>query len=403
MLQKSIPRINKGLLGLIFSIGVLLFGQASTYAAMILTHTEFSLPDGYSRPFSIKKGSDDSMWFWATKDDTSSRAYGKITADGEITMYDSPNNFTFPVFHAVGSDGNLWFTESEDVVGYVTPSGVLQTYNRPFDSLPMSMTADQSGNLWFAERRSHKIGYIVPGQPIVTFNAASLSGPSGVIMGPDGKVWFLETFGNKIKSITPDGTITEIVDLAAFGVSPSGLIIDPSDNKALVTMNSNGRVVKIDANGATTTYDLQQNDGIRMAATASGPNERLWYTNTGVDGYGYKESDWDFVTMNSDKKIQSFAQQCDRLWYASTDTSVLGYISGIVTTMNCPWSPDSGGSSGGANNGGSGEGAVSDIKPPSTGYAATSNTTSTILLYMVLLCSVASASVYGYTYYARKR
>jgi streptogramin lyase len=380
---------------------VLLVSQTSAHAAMALTHTEFAMPDGISQPRNIIEGSDGNMWFWATK--TGDKVYGKVTPDGAITTYDAPSNLLLPVFHAVGSDGNLWFTDTDDAVGYVTPDGGLQRYSRPFDSTPTSMTVDQSGNLWFTERRSHKINYIVPGQPIVTFGAVPLSGPSGIVLGPDGKVWFLEAFGNKIKSVTSDGTITEIINLSTYGTSPSGLAINPSDGQALVTMASNGKVVKVSAAGTASAYDLLQNDGISLSVAERGPDNKLWYTDANADGYGYMDTNWNFVNMNTDKKIQSFASQCDRLWYTSSVTGVVGYISGIVSDMDCPWSPEGGGGSSGGNIGGAGAGSDNAILPPSTGYAQVSSSNSLILLYAVLLCGTLGAGTYLYARYSHKR
>lgn len=406
MLQKITSHTSKKSIGLVAFILMFVFCQASTYAAMTLTHTEFAMPDGISQPQSIIEGSDGNMWFWAQR--TGGRAYGKITPDGAITTFNAPG--IVATLHAVDNDGNIWFTDAGgDIYGYIEPDGTLQTFNRPFDSLPNSIVVDDAGNVWIAERAG-RILFIAPGQPVITFSPAI--NPTKLIIGPDGTVWYSGIANGRIFSITPNGVSTEVINLANNGFVLNQMIApDPSDGNILASVNPpNGRIVKIGTSGIVGEYDLLQNDGIALASSANtkGPDNRLWYSgsNGSANGYGYMDAGWNFITMNTTKMIQSFATQCDRLWYASTTTNVIGYISGIVSGMDCPWSPSGGGETGGEPGGSGGSGGVgtneSSVRPPSTGYGSPSSV-SLILFYSMLVCGAASIGIFVYARHMHKR
>ena len=71
-----------------------------------------------------------------------------------------------PTSVTVGPDGNIWFASSNgDVVGKVTPSGVVTPF--PQDPLygPNDIVAGPDGNLWFTARQASGIGRITPSAP----------------------------------------------------------------------------------------------------------------------------------------------------------------------------------------------------------------------------------------------
>ncbi len=375
----------------------------SAQAAMVLTHTEFAMPDGISQPRSIIEGADGNMWFWAQR--TGGQAYGKITPDGSITTFNAPG--IIATLHAVDHDGNIWFTDAAgDVYGYIEPDGTLQTFNRPFDSLPGSIVVDEAGNVWIAERAG-RILFIASGQSAVTFTPTI--NPVKLVLGPDGKVWYNGIGSNKIFSIEPNGISTEVIDLSSHGFASNQIIgIDPIDGNVLANVNPpTGEIVKIGTSGIISSYNALQNDGISLSpfAIAKGPNNRLWYAGSSgsTNGYGYIDAGWNFVTMNTDKSIQSLAAQCDRLWYASSNTNVVGYISGIVDNMDCPWTPEGGGGSSGGGTGGAGAETENTVLPPSTGYAQSGMNNALILLCVMLSFAMTGIGTYAYARYIHKR
>src|SRR5262245_57893241 len=70
-----------------------------------------------------------------------------------VTECSIPTANATPTGLAVGSDGNLWFTESgTGKVGKVTPSGTFTEYALTSGRQPYGITAGPNGALWVTER-----------------------------------------------------------------------------------------------------------------------------------------------------------------------------------------------------------------------------------------------------------
>ena len=72
------------------------------------------------------------------------------------------------------------------------------------------IVAGSDGNLWFTETQYNKIGRISTSGTITEFPVLTANPrPLGITSGPDGALWFTESQGNKIGRITTSETITE--------------------------------------------------------------------------------------------------------------------------------------------------------------------------------------------------
>ncbi len=101
------------------------------------------------------------MWFT----NSFTGGIGRISpVDGAITEFAQPIAGTIPQGIATGPDGNLWFAESgTNVIGRITPSGVLAGYALPSAGAPRAITSGPDGNMWFTEYATGKIGRISTG------------------------------------------------------------------------------------------------------------------------------------------------------------------------------------------------------------------------------------------------
>jgi streptogramin lyase len=124
--------------------------------------TRFVLPGGLNAPgdvgpASVAVGSDGNIWF------TQARVpqIGRITLSGEIAEFEVGGN---PRGIAAGSDGALWFTEpAVNKVGRLTTSGGYLEFAIPTaDSQPWGISAGPEGDIWFTERGAMQIGRVVP-------------------------------------------------------------------------------------------------------------------------------------------------------------------------------------------------------------------------------------------------
>jgi streptogramin lyase len=177
--------------------------------------TEFSTGiSPYACLYSIIAGPDGNLWFTECGDSR----IGRITPLGAVTEFTSgittsgsPNG-SEPLGITVGPDGNLWFTEYYGYrIGRITPAGVVTEFSdgiavvfsgfQPFPGYSgrlglVGITAGPDGNLWFTESFD-RIGRITPTGVVTEFSAGitPLSYPTGITAGPDGNLWFTEECG----------------------------------------------------------------------------------------------------------------------------------------------------------------------------------------------------------------
>ena len=132
----------------------------------------------------------------------------------------------------MGSDGNLWFTDStNDKIKKITTNGLIVEYNVPTPGgHPGGITLGPDGNMWFAETDGNKVGKITPSGVVTEYAVVAPSELiTGITLGPDGNLWFGELFGDKIGKMTTEGVVTE------YGVpnppaSPVDIITGPDGN-----------------------------------------------------------------------------------------------------------------------------------------------------------------------------
>ncbi|SOE06506.1 hypothetical protein [Streptomyces sp. Ag109_G2-15] len=122
---------------------------------------------------------------------------------------------------ATGPDGNVWFTQPQDVqIGR--------------NSTPVGIAAGADGNLWFTEYNSHKIGKITPAGAITEYPVPTAgSRPDQVTTGPDGKMWFTHVSTNKIGKATTSSFVDEVSETVQLART-SRRFFDPPDRDQAV-------------------------------------------------------------------------------------------------------------------------------------------------------------------------
>ena len=104
-----------------------------------------------------------------------------------ITEFPVPTADSGPEGITAGPDGNLWFTESWNKIGRITPNGAVTEF--PLPRAPHGITAGPDGNLWFTEHIANQIGRITPSGAVTEFPVPRAdSGPYGITAGPDGNL-----------------------------------------------------------------------------------------------------------------------------------------------------------------------------------------------------------------------
>lgn len=185
--------------------------------------TEFPLPEEKAgQHFTqaagpIVSGPDGNLWFSGYRavanggEGTSVATIDRMTTAGVVTQFDLPGPGSFPTRLAVGPDGNVWFTETqESKVGRITPSGSIQMFQLPPETRPVEIAAGADGNLWVTEDRNPAaLGRITPGGEYTEFPLEPEIGTGPLAAGPDGRLWFGAAQG-AIYRLTPSGRVSRV-------------------------------------------------------------------------------------------------------------------------------------------------------------------------------------------------
>jgi len=117
-----------------------------------------------SGPLAIASGPDGALWFT----EPMSNKIGRMTTDGTLTgEFAVPTSGVYEQDITVGSDGNLWFTESSattNKIGRITPgSSTVSELLVPTAASTVFGVAAAGGNIWFTETTAGKLGYFAVG------------------------------------------------------------------------------------------------------------------------------------------------------------------------------------------------------------------------------------------------
>jgi len=151
-----------------------------------------------ARPSWIVVGPDDAAWF----SEPTFAKIGRVTAAGEYTRFDIPNEWGEPRRIIDGPDGALWFALTEVMaLGRITPDGEITTIDLPYAA--GALATDSKKRVWFTDASGAKVGYVDP-----KGNVHEVPMPEKPRMirslaeGPDGAMWFADQIGKVIGKIT---------------------------------------------------------------------------------------------------------------------------------------------------------------------------------------------------------
>lgn len=258
------------------------------------TFKRFDTPR-FGQPFAVVAPPDGNLWF------ASNGEIGRMTPSGTVTNFDLQLSSAYggSLIHgiAVGSDGNVWFTDhDENQVGRITPAGVVTKFQLPGDVFaggPSGICAGPDGALWFTLDFADKIGRITTDGQITEFPLPPdpASGgllPRAICAGPDGALWFAEqtaTYAPRIGRMTTAGVVTTFPlppasfpplpaatwELGAISAGPDGNVWFTGVNAAQF---ATGSIARITPAGVVTSFPT----AFRPAGLTVGADGNLWFT-----------------------------------------------------------------------------------------------------------------------------
>ena len=174
---------------------------------------------------------------------------GRQLLSGMVSAFPLPTSGDYPTHVAAGADGNVWITEAPDVVigvdyivppdrsgpiARVAPDGAVTEFALPAHVIPGPLAAGPDGAMWFAETMQEGgkltplgIDRITTGGAISAVPNTSGLGPIGAMTsGPDGSVWVVA--GSDVDRISAAGVVTQFAagkaDGQALAASPDGSV-----------------------------------------------------------------------------------------------------------------------------------------------------------------------------------
>ncbi len=241
---------------------------------------QYTIPTASSQPMGIAVGSDGNLWFT----EFAASKLGQLLHGGHIMEQVTPSRKAEPNGIASGSGPNLnlWFTEtSRATVGQITVAGQpFVEYQLPDPAArPVGITLGSDGNMWLTDQGTNSIWRIqsIRRKPFVKFTQFRLTGnaqPLTITNGPDDALWFTEPGTNSIGRLPISGSPLNEYKVPTADSKPTG--IAPSlDNALWFTEEKSLKIGRISTSGVVTAeYPLPG---------AVTPNQIL----QGVDGNFY--------------------------------------------------------------------------------------------------------------------
>jgi virginiamycin B lyase len=263
------------------------------FAAGVAGHFKsFRVPTDNSEPRHITLGSDGNMWFTESNIDVSQIA--RIDASGTITEFVVPTRLSQPDDIVAGPDGALWFTAvsgfPDFFIGRVTTNGQFTGFAPPCDNpdeacsvVPQGITSGPDGNIWFTENTRNAIVRLTP-SGVFTFFTIPTPGanPHGITVGPDGALWFAEFNGNKIGRINPSAKRPTITEFGPVTGSPDRITPGPDGNLWFTEpFPFDNRIGRITPSGVITEFPVP--DRSEPRDIVAGPDGNLWFTEFGAE------------------------------------------------------------------------------------------------------------------------
>src|ERR1700761_4742041 len=258
-------------------------GQALAAENIVGQVREFDVGAG-TRPEALAAGPDGNLWFAGVgyRDGEFTDVVGKVSLKGKGTEYTldaHPGNLGLSDIVA-GLDGNLWFTVGgRPQVGRITTQGQFTVFTLPDqDASPASIAAGPDGNLWFTEFEGGKVGRVTPAGGITE---SPLADSGHIAAGPDGALWV--TGATTISRLTTDGSAVTF-PLPASIEYPNEIVTGPDGAlwfgiQSRFGVDSTPGLGRISTDGQIS--ELSVPGGRQTFALSDGPYDDLWYSNGG--------------------------------------------------------------------------------------------------------------------------
>jgi streptogramin lyase len=239
----------------------------------------FPLPGIAPRtPTDITWGPDGNPWFLAS--DGQHATVGRVWPDGLINLYETGAQFASGI--AIGSDGFIWFGESEPGPVVARLGGPLTEYSIPPEQPaiapnPTSIARGPDYAQWVTDPPENAILRVTSEGSFTRFKLPrSASQPNFITLGGDGNLWFGEQNPGRIGRMTPTGALTEFA-LPSSAAVLAGIAQGPDGNVWFTeNVSARGLIGEITPAGRMREFPIPS-DQSGPGSPAIGPDGNMWF------------------------------------------------------------------------------------------------------------------------------
>ena len=268
---------------------------SAAQAAPVGKLTQFKVPTTNSQPRDITVGSDDNLWFTETREvftpgpdpnggGTFHRNIGKITPAGAITEFRiedgiGPTQCFCNLGDIVqGPDNILYFTTNNPGLGRITTGGQILPFVAPDNSLANgSGIAAHGDDIWYADFNNDSLWRYDTTGPDSGFTQFPVPEPSDVAVDEAGIVWFAATSDQAIGRLDPATGNATLTP--TVNLFPRGITVASDGDIWFSARFVPQGVGELDPDtNEVREFPLTDNPGPQDIAAA--PNGSVWFTQT---------------------------------------------------------------------------------------------------------------------------
>ena len=252
--------------------------------------SQYPIPTASSKPMGIALGSDGNLWFT----ESNASKIGTLTSNGKITEHVTPTSKAGPIGIASGPGPalNVWFTETNLArVAQITIAGPPYIeYILPNPAArPMYLALGSDGNMWCTDPGTNSIWRIqqIKAKPHVRFTQFHLTGnaqPYAIITGPDGALWFTEPGTNSIGRLPVSGRPLHEYPVTPANAQPTG--IAPANDGQIWFVEAKAEQIVSMATNGTITASYPLTGSVSPDWLSQGVDGNFYFSDPGLDKFG---------------------------------------------------------------------------------------------------------------------
>jgi virginiamycin B lyase len=253
------------------------------------------------------------------------------TGGFQLTWYIVPREDVS--FHdpAIAPDGTIWYTDQwNSCIGRIDPERLTVTEfpTGISGANPHGITADETGNIWYAATVAGKIGRYNPD----TDEYRSYTMPDEVddvhsLTSVNGMIWFTAPRSNVFGNLNPATGEVTVFESPGPGSRPYGINAS-HDGKIWVAFSGTNRIASVDpADGTVNEWELPDT-GSRPLMITSGRNGTVWYTDYEKSKIGSLDTSTGEFRIFNTARDNAFPRSLtvgpdERIWYYEEATNLI--------------------------------------------------------------------------------